>query len=391
MNMSMKLLKKILQDGKVIEYNQFLEIVSGAMDDYELLLEAFDRVEDGHIIIEKGTGTIVLANRTIVKLLPRQSLFCSQGRNVLDGIKDNDIRNWFSKVISGEESLSDRDFSFGEGEIKTIRFSFVPFMLSNREYMDIRLRDITAELKKEMKLRSTETLASMTTMAAGVAHEIKNPLAAMKIYTSLLRKAIKSGKNLDKAEEFIDIIEQETERLNDIAVDFLFAVKPMDVRLKMDSLNDTVLELSDFVAVEAASKNIRIDLRLEKFLPNLMIDRKLMRRALLNLVNNSFYAMNDGGVLMLATACDGNYVKLIVEDNGVGMSEDLQKRVFEPYYTTKNEKGTGLGLTAVLKIVNAHSGEISLDSKEGVGTKFTIKLPIPTSERKVLAGTGRED
>ena len=384
--MSIRLLKKILQDGKTIEYQQFQGIVSGALDEYELLLEAFNREEHGHIVIDRSTGEVVLANRTISKMMPRQSITKSRGKNILDAIKDRDVRIYIEKVLKGKIDYSDRDFSFGEGEIKTIRFSFFPFMLSDREYLDIRVKDMTETLKKEMKLRSSESLASMTTMAAGVAHEIKNPLAAMKIYTSLLRKAIKSGKNMDKAEEFIDIIEDETERLNEIAVDFLFAVKPMDVSLKMDTLNEMITELADFVAVEASQKDIEVVLKLDKFIPNLMIDRKLLRRALLNLINNSFYAMGDkGGKLTIETRADGNFIQLIVQDTGCGMSEELQKRVFEPYYTTKNEKGTGLGLTALLKIVNAHSGEIALDSKEGVGTKFTIKLPVPASERKVLA------
>ena len=384
--MSIRLLKKILQDGKTIEYKQFQGIVNGALDEYELLLEAFNREEHGHIVIDRSTGEVVLANRTISKMMPRQSITKSMGKNILDAIKDKDVRLYIDKVLKGKIDYSDRDFSFGEGEIKTIRFSFFPFMLSDREYLDIRVKDMTEILKKEMKLRSSESLASMTTMAAGVAHEIKNPLAAMKIYTSLLRKAIKSGKNMDKAEEFIDIIEDETERLNEIAVDFLFAVKPMDVCLKMDTLNEMITELADFVAVEASQKNIQVELKLDKFIPNLMIDRKLLRRAMLNLINNSFYAMGDkGGTLTIETRADGNFIQLIVQDTGCGMSEELQKRVFEPYYTTKNEKGTGLGLTALLKIVNAHSGEIALDSKEGVGTKFTIKLPVPASERKVLA------
>ena len=384
--MSIRLLKKILQDGKTIEYQQFQGIVNGALEEYELLLEAFNREEHGHIVIDRSTGEVVLANRTISKMMPRQSITKSMGKNILDAIKDKDVRIYIEKVLKGKVDYSDRDFSFGEGEIKTIRFSFFPFMLSDKEYLDIRVKDMTETLKKEMKLRSSESLASMTTMAAGVAHEIKNPLAAMKIYTSLLRKAIKSGKNMDKAEEFIDIIEDETERLNEIAVDFLFAVKPMDVSLKMDTLNEMITELADFVAVEASQKNIKVELKLDKFIPNLMIDRKLLRRALLNLVNNSFYAMGEkGGTLTIETRADGNFIQLIVQDTGCGMSEELQKRVFEPYYTTKNEKGTGLGLTALLKIVNAHSGEIALDSKEGVGTKFTIKLPVPASERKVIA------
>lgn len=378
--MSIKLLRRVIGSDIEISQEHLRELCASALDEFDLLKEVLDRENEGHIVLDRSQGDVILMTRSLMKLIP----VSISGKNFTDSIKDPDLKKYFLAVLDGNENMNERDFSFGEGEIKTIRISFMPFMLKDREYLDIRFNDITENLKKEMKLRNTEALASMTTMAAGVAHEIKNPLAAMQIYTSLLRKAIQSGKGLDKANEFIDIIEQETERLNEIAVDFLFAVKPMQVDLKLDSLNDIIMELSDFVAVEAATKNIKITLSLDKFIPSLMLDRKLLRRAFLNIINNSFYAMKDGGELIIEDKCDGDYVKLAIIDNGSGMSEETKSRIFEPYYTTKAESGTGLGLTAVLKIINAHSGEIALDSQLGKGTCFTFKFPIPKSQRKVL-------
>ena len=378
--MSIKLLRRVIGSDIEIIQEHLRELCASALDEFDLLKEVLDRENEGHIVLDRSQGDVILMTRSLMKLIP----VSISGKNFTDSIKDPDLKKYFLAVLDGNENMNERDFSFGEGEIKTIRISFMPFMLKDREYLDIRFNDITENLKKEMKLRNTEALASMTTMAAGVAHEIKNPLAAMQIYTSLLRKAIQSGKGLDKANEFIDIIEQETERLNEIAVDFLFAVKPMQVDLKLDSLNDIIMELSDFVAVEAATKNIKITLSLDKFIPSLMLDRKLLRRAFLNIINNSFYAMKDGGELIIEDKCDGDYVKLAIIDNGSGMSEETKSRIFEPYYTTKAESGTGLGLTAVLKIINAHSGEIALDSQLGKGTCFTFKFPIPKSQRKVL-------
>ena len=371
--MSIKLLRRVIGSDIEISQEHLRELCASALDEFDLLKEVLDRENEGHIVLDRSQGDVILMTRSLMKLIP----VSISGKNFTDSIKDPDLKKYFLAVLDGNENMNERDFSFGEGEIKTIRISFMPFMLKDREYLDIRFNDITENLKKEMKLRNTEALASMTTMAAGVAHEIKNPLAAMQIYTSLLRKAIQSGKGLDKANEFIDIIEQETERLNEIAVDFLFAVKPMQVDLKLDSLNDIIMELSDFVAVEAATKNIKITLSLDKFIPSLMLDRKLLRRAFLNIINNSFYAMKDGGELIIEDKCDGDYVKLAIIDNGSGMSEETKSRIFEPYYTTKAESGTGLGLTAVLKIINAHSGEIALDSQLGKGTCFTFKFPIP--------------
>lgn len=378
--MSVKLLRKIIVSNIEISQEHLRELCDSALGEYDLLKEVLDRQDEGHIVLSKEDHEVLLITRNLTKLIP----VSTSGKSFSDSIKDPDLKKYFKSVLDGNESMNERDFSFGEGEIKTIRISFLPFMLNDVEYIDIRFNDITDALKKEMKLRNTEALASMTTMAAGVAHEIKNPLAAMQIYTSLLRKAIASGKGIEKANEFIDIIEQETERLNEIAVDFLFAVKPMQVDLKLDSLNEIIMEIGDFVAVEAVTKNIKMTFHLDKFIPSLMLDRKLLRRAFLNVINNSFYAMKTGGELIIEDKCDGDYVKLSIIDNGTGMSEETKKRIFEPYYTTKAESGTGLGLTAVLKIVNAHSAEITLDSQLGVGTCFTFKFPIPKSQRKVL-------
>lgn len=378
--MSVKLLRKIIGSNIEISQEHLRKLCDSALGEYDLLKEVLDRQDEGHIVLSKEDHEVLLITRNLTKLIP----VSTSGKSFSDSIKDPDLKKYFKSVLDGNESMNERDFSFGEGEIKTIRISFLPFMLNDVEYIDIRFNDITDALKKEMKLRNTEALASMTTMAAGVAHEIKNPLAAMQIYTSLLRKAIASGKGIEKANEFIDIIEQETERLNEIAVDFLFAVKPMQVDLKLDSLNEIIMELGDFVAVEAVTKNIKMTFHLDKFIPSLMLDRKLLRRAFLNVINNSFYAMKTGGELIIEDKCDGDYVKLSIIDNGTGMSEETKKRIFEPYYTTKAESGTGLGLTAVLKIVNAHSAEITLDSQLGVGTCFTFKFPIPKSQRKVL-------
>lgn len=378
--MSVKLLRKIIGSNIEISQEHLRKLCDSALGEYDLLKEVLDRQDEGHIVLSKEGHEVLLITRNLTKLIP----VSTSGKSFSDSIKDPDLKKYFKSVLDGNESMNERDFSFGEGEIKTIRISFLPFMLNDVEYIDIRFNDITDALKKEMKLRNTEALASMTTMAAGVAHEIKNPLAAMQIYTSLLRKAIASGKGMEKASEFIDIIEQETERLNEIAVDFLFAVKPMQVDLKLDSLNEIIMELGDFLAVEAVTKNIKMTFHLDKFIPSLMLDRKLLRRAFLNVINNSFYAMKTGGELIIEDKCDGDYVKLSIIDNGTGMSEETKKRIFEPYYTTKAESGTGLGLTAVLKIVNAHSAEITLDSQLGVGTCFTFKFPIPKSQRKVL-------
>ena len=380
----MRILKKLLSDDFWLEKNQMIDILENAIEDYDLLDELFNRDDTAHLVIERKSGKVKVANRILRNMVPANRFSSYDGKSVSDVIKDKDVVSFIESVLSGKDGFQPKDFSYGEGEIKTVRVSFLPFMVDEIEYLDVRIKDITDSLKKEMKLRNSEALASMTTMAAGVAHDIKNPLAAMKIYLALLRKAVTGGKNMEKASSFIDIIEEETERLNEIAVDFLFAVKPMEFELKMDKINEIVDELVSFISIEAEEKGIKIEVKKGQFLPSLLLDRKLIRRALLNIVNNSIYALSErkDKILSFETKEDGNYVKLIVRDNGSGMDEETRKKVFEPYFTTKSAGGTGLGLTAVLKIMNVHQGEIILESEKNVGTSFTLSFPIPNSQRK---------
>lgn len=384
--MSMRILKKILLDDYWLEKDQMREFIMGAVKDYDLLYELLDRSDDAHLVIERESGKVKISNRVLRTMVPIFKVSNHEGKEVGEIIKDRDVVAFISDVLDGKEGFHPRDFSYGEGDIKTIRVSFLPFMVDDKEFLDVRFSDITEDLKKEIRMRNSEALASMTTMAAGVAHDIKNPLAAMKIYLALLRKAVTSGKNIEKASSFIDIIEDETERLNEIAVDFLFAVKPMDVELKMSNINDTVEDLISFISLETEEKGIDLQFRKGNFLPSILLDSKLMRRALLNIVNNSISALS-GRIsphIIFETKVDGNFVALSVEDNGSGMSEEVKEKIFEPYFTTKTQGGTGLGLTAVLKIMNAHKAEIGIESRKGEGTKFTFSFPIPQSERKGL-------
>ena len=253
--------------------------------------------------------------------------------------------------------------------------------------MDIIISDISEDIRKETRLRRSESLASMTTMAAGVAHEIKNPLAAMQIHTQLMRKAFQRFGSLDeeKAEKYLSVIEEETEHLNKIAVDFLYAVKPLDVELRLGSLNEEIEEVISFLLPEAEEKNIQVETKLDPFIPRIEFDKRLVKQALLNLVQNAFAAMSEGGKLGITSKNQGDFISLRIKDNGCGIPEDKLSKIFEPYYTTK-ASGTGLGLTLVYKIMKEHNGDIHVKSELGKGTEFILDFPVPVSERKARKG-----
>ena len=303
-------------------------------------------------------------------------------------ISDEDLCVYIEDVINGKQKGEDRDFTIQVGsELRTLRVSFRRLYTSNNQYMDIIISDISEDIRKETRLRRSESLASMTTMAAGVAHEIKNPLAAMQIHTQLMRKAFQRFGSLDeeKAEKYLSVIEEETEHLNKIAVDFLYAVKPLDVELRLGSLNEEIEEVISFLLPEAEEKNIQVETKLDPFIPRIEFDKRLVKQALLNLVQNAFAAMSEGGKLGITSKNQGDFISLRIKDNGCGIPEDKLSKIFEPYYTTK-ASGTGLGLTLVYKIMKEHNGDIHVKSELGKGTEFILDFPVPVSERKALKG-----
>ena len=219
-----------------------------------------------------------------------------------------------------------------------------------------------------------------------MAHEIKNPLGSISIHIQLIQKALgngANGKNIETIQNYLDIVNEEVERLNGIIVDFLFAVRPMDVNLVAQNLNDLVHELFEFIHYELEEQKIRLEFNLDDRMPELQLDVKYMKQALLNIVKNAISAMPEGGTLRVETIARDDQVELSIRDTGVGIPEENMTKIFEPYFTTK-DFGSGLGLTLVYKIIKEHQGEINLESREGEGTTFTITLPVPQKEQRLL-------
>lgn len=143
-------------------------------------------------------------------------------------------------------------------------------------------------------------------------------------------------------------------------------------------------EIAEFMGPEAEGADVMVKLSVEENLPRVLIDKRYMKQAILNLVKNALAAMPGGGRLVLSVSRVEEEVRISVGDSGTGIPEEELPKIFEPYFTTK-ENGTGLGLTIVFKIVKEHRGEISVRSRPGQGSTFTIALPVPQKERRLLA------
>lgn len=384
--MSNRLLKKALNRIGSLENKELDRLIQKQIAEADMLSALLESGRYGHCVLSRD-GYIKYANSSFFTLLPADRSFINkaEGKRLRDIILDDEVLLYF-KNIRKEREDEDKEFYFQQGSaVRTIRITHRQIQTEEGDYLAIRAEDITEEKRKETRLRRSESLASMTTMAAGIAHEIKNPLAAMQIHLQLLSRAFDKKGTLTKesAERYISVLEEEISHLNSIAVDFLFAVRPMDVNLRLQSIVPVINSLEEFVSPELKNSHISLKVDIQPFLPRLEIDPAYLKQALLNIIKNAMNAMATGGRLTLSVTGDGDFVQITIRDTGCGIDRESLGKIFEPYFTTR-ASGTGLGLTVVYKIVKEHKGDISVESTVGVGTAFTIKLPVPQGERAQL-------
>jgi signal transduction histidine kinase len=254
----------------------------------------------------------------------------------------------------------------------------------------VKIDDMTEKSNREILLRRMESLANLTNMAATVAHEIKNPLGSISIHIQLMQKAIaraRAGDGLLPEPKFIEnylaVVTEEIDRLNQIIVDFLFAVRPLNAEPVFANPDRLIKKDIDFFRPEFTEKHIEVTEKLLDSCPDIFLDEKLFRQVMFNLVKNAIAAMPGGGNMAFSSRLKDDRYVLSVADTGCGMDSKTVSRIFEPYFTTKAD-GTGLGLTMVYKIIKELSGNIDVNSAEGEGTEFVISFPIPQRERRLI-------
>jgi two-component system sensor histidine kinase HydH len=237
----------------------------------------------------------------------------------------------------------------------------------------ILFRDLTEVVHLKKEIETSRRLAAIGNLAAGVAHEIRNPLSSIKGFATYFKERLQ---DIPEDGKIADIMIQETERLNRVVSRLLDFARPLKMEMRLFSLHLLIRDTLKIIAGQAKEKNIAIEAALPTHNFEALIDSDRMRQALLNLCINAVEAMNKGGVLSvsLSTMENGKY-RVDVSDTGCGIGTDDIPRIFDPYFTTKSS-GTGLGLAISHKIIEAHKGEITVKSEEGKGTTVSIILPV---------------
>lgn len=349
----------------------------------DLLAMVLESMTDGIIVLDEAHG-IRLINKAAERLLP----FAADeptGRAVWQVIGDEQVAAFLRDSLVGSDRVLDGEFTLEGAHAATLEITVVPLVRGRRiEGSLVHVDDITERRAEAARLRRAEHLASMTTLAAGVAHEIRNPLTSMSIHLQLIQRALRGLKTAPaEIDESLQTMTEEIQRLNKIVVDFLFAVRPMNSELREGDVNDVLRPLLTFLRPELNASGIEVVERLAARLPPAQIDERLLREALLNIVKNAQAAMAAGGTLTVGTALEGERICITVRDTGTGIPDDITDKIFEPYFTTR-EFGSGLGLTLTYKIIREHAGDIEVSSKPGAGTTFRARIPVSPHARRML-------
>lgn len=231
-------------------------------------------------------------------------------------------------------------------------------------------------LRLKEQLGRVERMSAMGEMAAGISHEIRNPLGIIRSSAELLKKKVAK---VDPSNPLPDIIVEEATRLNAIITDFINFARPRSPKLSPCRVDDVVEKTLAFLASQLADRGYTVEKICQNPLPDIMGDAPLLHQSFLNLFINAMQAMPDGGRIGVGLRAEGARVRIEIEDAGQGIPADLLDKIWNPFFTTK-DKGTGLGLGIVKNIVEAHGGTIHIANREPQGARVTIDLPARTAE-----------
>lgn len=238
--------------------------------------------------------------------------------------------------------------------------------------------DVTEFVTLQKEMARMDRLNLIGNMAAGLAHEIRNPMTVVKGYLQFFKKKLPS--NLYNQ---FELVLSELARIEMIITDFLAIAKTKPAEPKEQNLNEIINSIAPLLLADTLKRGMNLEFKLSKDIPTLILAEKEIKQLLLNLAMNGLNAMKASGVLIIETKYQDHNVMLCIDDSGSGIAKDLQKKIFDPFFTTRNE-GTGLGLSVCASIVERHNGTIEVYSEEGKGTRFIITFPVKNESSQGL-------
>ncbi|SFL43600.1 ATP-binding protein [Pelosinus propionicus] len=360
-----QLCEQATSDGKSQEKQQ--QLLNQYLTENKKLNQLIELCPLGIVLYDNKGNVIALnkAHRERISNFRKEEFLGKPGRYLLEALGFDWENSPCNQAIHGVETL---DYYLKNAYGNCYLLNAIP--LRNYENTIIGamtiIHDITEYEKLKEDMTKLDRLNLVGEMAAGVAHEIRNPMTVIKGYLQFLSKNVS-----DSMVEQFYLILCELERIEQIITDFLSLARNKLVENKKQELNSIIKGILPLIATNAMEQDIELKVNLAEGLPHLLLNEKEIKQLLLNLARNGIEAMDHHGTLCIESIIEGDMVSLSVADCGCGICKENQEKIFDPFFTTK-ESGTGLGLSVCAGIVRRHNGTIEVESEEGKGTRFII-------------------
>ena len=364
-------------------------LVQRLAKDRRLLETIFDVIRDGILVLD-GAGSIQYANL--------------QGRRLI-GLKESSVGKvkvaraapeiaralgFDHKDGFPQEAVVTRELSISYPDFRYVRLYAVPIDEEDGEEdsqgnrsLAVVLSDVTEDKVSTEELIESEKVASIMNLAAGVAHELGNPLNSINIHLQLMLRRLKESGEDDKLGKSLETCIKEVERLDGIIAHFLEAIRPSEPDFRETNLLDLLEEILRGREEELKARKVSAQVEAGAKDPVVFADPEQLKQVFFNVIGNAIDAMGKDPKLRVITSGDDENVYVQFVDSGVGIAKEDVPKVFEPYYTTK-KGGHGIGMMIVYRIMRDHGGDVGIDSKPGAGTIVTLRLPRKDRRMRLL-------
>lgn len=357
-----------------------------------LFERVFNVLQEGVLVVD-ADGAIAYANAAAQRLLGFKT---PDGGGMTLWRLAPGLRSLLMPALDAATSLT-REIELSYPEPRAVRLYLVPFAAAGSDEggaearrFAVVLTDITRDkLDTDQRIES-ERVASIVLLAAGVAHELGNPLNSLTIHLQVVERKLRKLRGVDAKDaqalgDSLRVCQEEVARLDGIISNFLQAIRPRPPDLADTRLGDVLAEVLAFQERELADRGVSVEVESPAGLPVVLADKDQVKQVFFNLIKNAAEAMPPGGRLQIEARADEDHVALAFKDNGSGIKPEDLARLFEPYHTTK-PTGHGLGMMVVQRIMRAHGGQIAVESNPGRGTMVTLQFPLKQRRVKLLGG-----
>lgn len=370
-------LDKLIKRMDRLEPAEIQGIMVELLKEKGFLEKVFQALQEGVILLDTE-GRVTYVNRAATQFFGLESEQVL-GQQLSQGIRGLD---WSELLKPG--TVVSRDLEIFYPENRYLNFYITSIDDDQPLGFVMLIRDVTETRKSTEAQLESERLNAFTLLAAGVAHELGNPLNSLTIHLQLLERRLrKMGTKGDGLREHLEVATSEIKRLDFIIGQFLAAIRPTKPQLQRVQLGELLQESLRFLKPELDQSKVKLKYEVRADLPAMLLDANQMKQAFYNIVRNACQAMPKGGTLTVGGSFTDFEVNITFDDTGKGISPEQMGKLFQPFATTR-PTGTGLGLLIVRRIIREHGGEIDIESREGRGTRIQIWLPLVEKQMRLL-------